>query len=499
MSFYIGVVEDILDPAKLGRTRVRIHGVHTQDKGLLPTEHLPWAMPIQSVQSAALLGIGQSPVGLLVGTVVFVVFIDGEEKQIPVVLGSIASINGSEADTPRRMRNENVALDQKISNIFSGIKDIWEEPADQYATKYPFNQNYTSVSGHIQEFDDTPQHERILTKHKTGSKIEFLQDGSVSKKVVNDNFDIVLNNSYAYVKGNGTLTIDGNIQILCKSNAEIVVDGNCNLKVKGNSNESVDGNAVKTVKGNFYLNADGELILNGSQIHLNTAGKIAPENLAPELDITALDAALQNDEPDTDEGISAERYKELQERDGVEIKNETVEKDIQKAPEEPTIQPVPKSCENIPNDWNDSTPLTTNFTIGKLTKCVAGSGTVKAQNGLSEKEILCNLKQLAENCLEPLVEKYGKSKVQINSGLRNGSGKSQHDKGQAADVHLRGFSQDEFIEAMKWIRDNLPFDQIILERAKNFWIHISYKENGRRDVRTRVIGGGYPQGIHKII
>lgn len=44
---YIGVVEDISDPLRLGRARVRIEALHGRktDKKFIPTEHLPWYEP----------------------------------------------------------------------------------------------------------------------------------------------------------------------------------------------------------------------------------------------------------------------------------------------------------------------------------------------------------------------------------------------------------------------------------------------------------------------
>ena len=41
--WFQGVVEDRLDPRKLGRVRVRILGLHTEEKDKIPTSDLPWA------------------------------------------------------------------------------------------------------------------------------------------------------------------------------------------------------------------------------------------------------------------------------------------------------------------------------------------------------------------------------------------------------------------------------------------------------------------------
>ena len=74
MNFYYGVVENRADPLQLGRCQVRVVGLHTHDKSLLPTADLPWATPIQSVTSAAMNGIGWTPVGPVEGTSVIIFF-----------------------------------------------------------------------------------------------------------------------------------------------------------------------------------------------------------------------------------------------------------------------------------------------------------------------------------------------------------------------------------------------------------------------------------------
>ena len=47
--WFIGVVEDRMDPLRLGRVRVRVHGWHSSDTSTLPTTQLPWAQPIQPI------------------------------------------------------------------------------------------------------------------------------------------------------------------------------------------------------------------------------------------------------------------------------------------------------------------------------------------------------------------------------------------------------------------------------------------------------------------
>jgi hypothetical protein len=90
-NWWIGVVEDRMDPEKLGRCRVRIFGYHTDSKIILPTKELPWATPIQPITSAAISGIGSSPLGPVEGTWVIGFFLDGEDMQQPAIFGTIST------------------------------------------------------------------------------------------------------------------------------------------------------------------------------------------------------------------------------------------------------------------------------------------------------------------------------------------------------------------------------------------------------------------------
>jgi predicted chitinase len=91
MELYTGVVENRLDPLKLGRCQVRVVGIHTDDKNLLPTEDLPWAYPMQPVTSAAISGLGYSPTGPVPGTWVIILFRDQDQQQ-PIILGTVGGI-----------------------------------------------------------------------------------------------------------------------------------------------------------------------------------------------------------------------------------------------------------------------------------------------------------------------------------------------------------------------------------------------------------------------
>lgn len=91
MNVYFGVVENRSDPLQLGRCQVRVVGLHTHDKSLLPTSDLPWCASLQPTTSAAMNGIGYSPLGPVEGTSVVVTYLDDTMQQ-GLILGAVGGI-----------------------------------------------------------------------------------------------------------------------------------------------------------------------------------------------------------------------------------------------------------------------------------------------------------------------------------------------------------------------------------------------------------------------
>ena len=56
--WFTGVVEDINDPEKLGRVRMRAFGYHTENLSDIQTITLPWATVMGPTSSANISGIG---------------------------------------------------------------------------------------------------------------------------------------------------------------------------------------------------------------------------------------------------------------------------------------------------------------------------------------------------------------------------------------------------------------------------------------------------------
>lgn len=143
--------------------------------------------------------------------------------------------------------------------------------------------------------------------------------------------------------------------------------------------------------------------------------------------------------------------------------------------------------------------LSKNFTLHEFTR--SQTATRRGIDNTMTPVLIDNAKALCENVLQPIRYEFGP--VLISSGYRSqelntvirGSRRSQHMKGEAADIEITGVSNKVLAE---WIRDNLEFDQLILEFHdddvfNSGWVHVShtiqrrnrkkvmraFKENGR--------------------
>lgn len=253
--WFLGKVEDRDDPKKIGRVRVRIYNVHPftnegkPDTVSVPTKHLPWATPVSSIMSAGIIsdkindGVGISATGLMVGSTVFGFFADGNDCQIPVIMGSLAGLFGKDelSELPKSAIQENSVGALKNSKRIKPIHSFPGEPISSYAAKYPYNKVMRTESGHLIEIDDTPSKERIHIMHKTGTYVEVDMSGDVILKSTRNKYDITTSNNSVYV------------------------GGNVNMYVKGDM--------TTHVSGSYTLNVDGGIVINGSTINLNRGSR----------------------------------------------------------------------------------------------------------------------------------------------------------------------------------------------------------------------------------
>ena len=107
-----------------------------------------------------------------------------------------------------------------------------------------------------------------------------------------------------------------------------------------------------------------------------------------------------------------------------------------------------------------------------------------------------NIKDLVENVLDPLREKYGKP-IRVNSGYRcpnhnlkvGGDTGSQHMKGEAADVAPLNGDASDLAKLVEIIKENGKFDQLIIYPS---FVHVSWKRFGPNRKQTlRKVSNGY--------
>ena len=131
--------------------------------------------------------------------------------------------------------------------------------------------------------------------------------------------------------------------------------------------------------------------------------------------------------------------------------------------------------------------LSENFSLVELTKSQTAER--KGIDNTPSTEHQENLKSLCTSILQPVRDHFSRV-VSVSSGYRSeelclaiGSKiTSQHAKGQAADFEIYGLSNQELAN---WIRENLDYDQLILEYWKkedpnSGWVHCSYDVNVNR-------------------
>lgn len=171
-AWFTAIVEDINDPKTLNRVKVRCHGWHTDDTGILKTSDLPWATVMMPSTSASFKGIGSNH-ELVVGSFVVGFFRDGSSAQDPIIMGSIATQTDGTIDIPTEAQHNP-----------------------------PTNKVHKTEAGHKIELDNTSGSEKINIEHKTGTTINIAADGTVFVNASNTTVDIT-----------GNTTIHGNLRV----------------------------------------------------------------------------------------------------------------------------------------------------------------------------------------------------------------------------------------------------------------------------------------------
>mgnify|MGYP000020262640 FL=1 len=288
-TWFTGVVEDRFDPLEMNRVKVRCFGFHTENKGAVDVDDLPWATVMLPTTSSGTSGIGDTPHGLMEGSWVVGFFRDGPSAQDPIIMGSIAAQNSPRSkslgftgdhyptmeymdkpDTNFAGRQEyynesdqmearaqgsspsdiQVAVPAKIPSVSENKADAyyaetpWNElpPMNGHVPDYPYNKVHQSESGHVTEIDDTPGNERLHRMHTSGSYEEIYTDGTRQVKIVGDDYEVVFGNKNIHIKGNCSMTVDGNLRQMVYGNYHLQVEKDMTMNIKGSLQQKIGGN-----------------------------------------------------------------------------------------------------------------------------------------------------------------------------------------------------------------------------------------------------------------
>lgn len=293
MNFYYGVVEDRNDPEQMGRVKVRVAGLHTQNKQQIPTDDLPWSVVMTPTTSPSLSGVGVTPY-LIEGSWVVCVFIDDNFQDMIIIgtlpgkpferrsasvgftdpLGAypryldkpdlpIASQPGEILNHPTFIAREEQKIDEvitaarpKLSTVTADLADskyerpTWYEQgveATRSRDQYPMTFTEEHEGGHVTEFGNSPGEERYSYTHPTGTYQEVNGAGEMTTKVVGKSYEIVAKGKDIFIRGDFNLTTYGNMRHYVKGDYILEVEGDYVQMIHGNRESKISNNDLREV------------------------------------------------------------------------------------------------------------------------------------------------------------------------------------------------------------------------------------------------------------
>ena len=221
-TFYKGIIEDNNDPMGYGRIRVRVIGVHADDKVAVPTSTLPWANITRSLDFGGLKnGVGISSIPQ-VGTWVYLFFEFGEYDR-PVIIGALGGIDGGEQ-----------SLDT------------------DYMTKHTIR----TPNNHIIQIDDG--NNEMIIQHDNGSQITITPD-AINIISVKDRYEFAVGNYNQTVMQTMTINADGSILINSGAKFNLTVQGDTNINTNGNTLVQTVGTTTVKSTGDMAISTEGNL------------------------------------------------------------------------------------------------------------------------------------------------------------------------------------------------------------------------------------------------
>lgn len=448
--------------------------------------------------------------------------------------------------------------EKRLENIKSANGYQWTQPDIPFNAKYPYNKVTETESGHVVEFDDTPDNERIHFYHRKGTYTEIDANGTQVNRIVGDGYEIIDRNGFVYINGECNITIGGIARVMCLNDAFVEVQGNTKADLRGDLDLNVaremrvnvggefklKANAIKiesntnydakiggynrqTSSGRIDFKSDTVAYLDGPTVHLaedlstNASSSGIGDPISSGLKSSESFTQLKPQPRNLEDEIKFETPEEASTAEGIQYHEnrqtgttsneaqviEEVEKPVNIATVSKTSCDFIYSSATIPNSYVVHTDgLGYKWTMGALTRGKQVVPTKWKGKTLSNKDILCNLKGLAENILGPINENIGSvgklwtiTSIYRNDIPAGGTASSQHMIGCAVDF-VCGTGNFSYKLNYDWavkLAAILPYDQILLEyrdpgingnknKARINWIHVSYDpySPGRKDSRT---------------
>jgi hypothetical protein len=459
-----------------------------------------------------------------------------------------------------------IALKDNTRAIEVGVANStrsWSQPASPFGGVYPYNQVLETEAGHLLEFDNTPNGERINIYHKSGTFMEIDVNGTSVRKTIGDRYEVIDNNDYVYIRGAQNVTVDGSSKIFVKNNADIQVIGTTNiignndvsiksagklnlvgetvnisakkgfnivsdeqlkvqgkelnlfskennLTIKSSSKLVMQGTQSTSIDGGFELKMDATIIktkMGATKIQeIKIPASDVPDKITPVLidkppknGVETNQTTFLHDDPESAKSTAAQQLRDDKIQEGlIEDAIYNVAGTDSGNGSKPTAissAVIAANCSDFiafdkQNNFPKSIKLSRNFTLGNFVTV----DPLKAQLGLSRADIACNLKFLAEQ-IELIMKKY--PDVLVTSGFREDgklfynkkTGKNEprreqdHGRGMAADLQFPAYSYPQYFTIVKWIRDNIPHKQLLLEFERRgtiviSWIHFAFDKSG---------------------
>lgn len=344
MNIHHGIVEDRNDPLQVGRVRVRVHGLHTDDKQLISTPDLPWSTVVLPTTSAGLSGIGTQH-GLIEGSTVVGFFRDDKIQQDFVVLGSIAGVpaegyhetitdellkrspdkgfndprrltkadyeNTPDGVSPKQAPNRNFGIDkgmdeypkkpesltvnadgtgstiteQTLTAAKLPFYPLWTDATDtsKYATgDEPYDRRDTTATNGIKSKAKPIYPFNKVLETESGHILELDDTPGVERVAIEHR-----SGTFQEIHPDGSMVtrvVNDNYTVICKDDS-IWIGGKVNVVIGGDATVSVGGNLKADITGNATMDVAGTTDITGSK---------AITVVAPLIDLNATEIKLNS-------------------------------------------------------------------------------------------------------------------------------------------------------------------------------------------------------------